>query len=376
MPNKLKHNGYYPLSYNPGNRISELDSIKGLAAFLVVLFHLPCWNISFYEIRFIRNGYLIVNLFFVLSGFVIYKSYAEKINSFKGLLEFQFLRFSRLYPVHILFLVVFIFIEIAKYLALITLGINSANSTPFKSNNFVALIQQIFLIQAIGATGNARTFNQPDWYISVLFYTYLLFGLIVLYANRYKIIIFSFTAFISVILLTNQSFPAFNDLLSCFAGFFFGCITAKLCEKTNIRLYSYSALISLVSLSYFLTIKTNPKYDSIIYFLSSILVMTIVLSDKGIFRKILNWEFLIWLGAISYSVYMSHYAIEWISSQAVRVLLKKPEIRIAGLICPQLSELETGIVYAFIILFVLIISQIIYKKVETPFRQILRSFVS
>ena len=56
----------------------------------------------------------------------------------------------------------------------------------FKESGWRAFIEQIFLVQALGPTGNALTFNAAAWSISVEFYTYLVFGLTVLFAGRLK----------------------------------------------------------------------------------------------------------------------------------------------------------------------------------------------
>lgn len=48
--------------------IIELESIRGIAAIFVVLFHIPAWNASFHDINLIRSGHIMVDLFFVLSG--------------------------------------------------------------------------------------------------------------------------------------------------------------------------------------------------------------------------------------------------------------------------------------------------------------------
>ena len=72
-------------------KIIELESLRGIAAFLIVLFHIPLWN-NVINFNLIRNGYLMVQLFFVLSGYVIYNSYSNKIKTIKDVLKFQFLR--------------------------------------------------------------------------------------------------------------------------------------------------------------------------------------------------------------------------------------------------------------------------------------------
>ncbi|WP_457832822.1 hypothetical protein, partial [Staphylococcus aureus] len=77
-----------------------------------------------------------------LSGFVIYNAYAARIDSAQDLMRFQFLRFGRLYPVHLLFLLVYVLFEVAKYVGQARLGIVSPNSQPFRENSVTALVQQ------------------------------------------------------------------------------------------------------------------------------------------------------------------------------------------------------------------------------------------
>ena len=61
--------------------------------------------------NFIMNGGLVVDFFFVLSGFVISLNYLDKINTKNDLIKFQKKRFLRLYPLHILTLLIFVFID-------------------------------------------------------------------------------------------------------------------------------------------------------------------------------------------------------------------------------------------------------------------------
>ena len=66
---------------------------------MVVLFHFrlgsPITNNSF-----VLHGYLMVDLFFVLSGFVTCLSYRSRLNSISDLMTFQRKRFFRLYPLY------------------------------------------------------------------------------------------------------------------------------------------------------------------------------------------------------------------------------------------------------------------------------------
>ena len=60
-----------------------LDSWRGVAALLVALFHLNILS-SIYSLHFIRNSYLFVDFFFVLSGFVISHSYGHRLGTLEG----------------------------------------------------------------------------------------------------------------------------------------------------------------------------------------------------------------------------------------------------------------------------------------------------
>ena len=76
-------------------RLSQLDGLRGFAAMVIMLYH------SALVFRthgpFVR-GYLLVDLFFLLSGFVLAVSTEKKLNAGVGALEFTWKRFMRLWP--------------------------------------------------------------------------------------------------------------------------------------------------------------------------------------------------------------------------------------------------------------------------------------
>ena len=351
------------------NRIDELESIRGIAALLVVIYHIPNWNAALFDLPLFRNSYLMVELFFVLSGFVIYKAYANNIDSPAKLARFQFLRFARLYPVHLLFLLVFLGMEVAKYIAYTHYGIKSNKTTPFVENDFTALIQQLFLLQAIGPTGNALTFNAPAWSISVEFYTYLLFSLIVLYMGRMKMAVFATLGIAACVILAADPKNGFADLLSCLAGFFIGCCVAWTSERVKFKLPSQSVALAVVLLLLYLQMKTPKQHDLWIYLLTAILVLTIVLSDDGAIRRVLRLRFFLWLGTISYSIYMSHSALLWGFNQVHRFFFKRSEILIEGRMVPQLSFVQALLSYIVILGLLLLLSHLVYRYLEQPVRE-------
>ncbi len=269
---------------------------------------------------------------------------------------------------------VFLFIELAKYIAQQKLGISSPNAKPPRGDFLVALFQQIIMIQAIGPTGNASTFNGPAWSISVEFYTYFTFALITVYFSRFKQYIFAAFFFISLFLLISQNTFGFNNLFRCFTGFFLGCLVAYIKDKVHVLLPSYAPLLAFTLLVIFLAIKMNKEYDVVIFFLTALLIFSLVSSKKGLLQTVLNLKPLTLLGAISYSLYMSHSAIEWTANQIVRVILKKPEAISAGISTPVLSFSETAMAYFFVLSFVLAVSTLVFNCVEKPLRERSRRF--
>lgn len=89
------------MSAKSNNRILELDALRGLAALAVVLFHYTTKYSEIFntdvttQIIDFKYGHYGVQLFFIISGFVIFMT----INKVKTPFEFIFKRFIRLYPV-------------------------------------------------------------------------------------------------------------------------------------------------------------------------------------------------------------------------------------------------------------------------------------
>lgn len=354
-------------------KIETLESIRGLAALLIAVFHIPQWNPAL-DITLIRNGHVMVDLFFVLSGFVICRAYSGKIQSARDVLRFQFLRLGRLYPVHLIFLLFFLLVEIAKYVAQARFGISSPNSQPFRESNGVAFIEQLFLVQAIGPTGNTFSFNAPAWSISVEFYTYLLFALAVLLLGQIKTYVFALISFGSLLILVTGRGAGFDALLSCTSGFFMGALVALGTQNLRWSLPRGSALLVFAALLAFLSFSEVDRYAHAILFITAALVFALLASPAGLLQRMLELRPLTWLGKVSYSVYMSHAAVIWVANQAVRALLHRPEVSVAGRMTPALSVSEALLAYALVIGTVLLLSAAVFHFVEQPFREASRRF--
>src|SRR3954452_336502 len=154
---------------NETRRFVVLDFYRFVAALGVFIFHLktidsgvaPVWNGSY--------G-LFVDMFFILSGFVISYSYPSDARGLKAYSRFMIRRIARIYPLHLLSLLIFVL--------LIGVGLErTARSTPLD------FLYNLMLLQAWGVTDHL-SFNSPSWSISAEFFCYLIFPLLMLLARK------------------------------------------------------------------------------------------------------------------------------------------------------------------------------------------------
>ena len=208
--------------------IFPLETFRGIFALVIVLHHLKI-ETFIQRSNFITNGGLVVDFFFVLSGFVISLNYLDKINNKSDLFNFQ-KKILRLYPLHILTLFIFIIIEFIKIFVNNFTSLQSLYE-PFSGfNNYYSLVANFFLLH--GWYG--WSFNLPSWSISTEFYTYLIFGLLILFFSKkslYFIILILISIFIFV--LNNQGLKILIILFTLHDVFivFFRCFDLSNIQK-------------------------------------------------------------------------------------------------------------------------------------------------
>jgi len=358
-----------------------LESLRGIAALIVIIYHLPPWHLGLYEVQFIRHGYLMVNFFFVLSGFVLFHSYGERIKTGAAFGKFAALRLGRLYPVHILFVLPYLLIELSKYRAFMH-GAVQLSSPPSLTKIWHTLVANVFLVQGTGFTSNEPAFNFPNWSISTEFYTYLIFGLVVLFFSGRSFVIASLTlvtSCVGAVLLFAASLGEHANMLRCVAGFFVGCMAriafAQLrgrVTRSEWPLIFASLCVLALALPWKAHVQGGAWYEMLSYPLAAALILSLLLAPSSLLNKALLSRPLRWLGEISYSLYMCHALIQWCARQACRVLLKRPEITVDGISATPLSLGEAVIAGTSVISITLFVGWLTYRWVEAPARDAAR----
>lgn len=366
------------MQHSPQHFFAPLESLRGLAALCVMLLHLPLWHNAF-DVNFLHNSTLMVQFFFVLSGFVIFHSYGEKIASTRDAGRFMWLRFGRLYPVHLVFLIGFIGIECVKLIA-VQYGLQSPNTRPFEDGGIGVIVQHLFLVHSLGFTGDAESFNIVSWSISTEFYTYILFAFAVMMLSRRAFLIVAGVvacAAISVWAYHAYDPYPFKRMLSCLAGFCVGCLTYEAYRAwgTQLRLCG-AGMFSLLAFIFFLSLKTpHIAADVAIYPLSALLIFCVAAAPQSAVVRGLNLRPLRFLGMISYALYMAHPLVIWVANQVVRVVLRVPERMVGGGMVPELSTAQAWVIYPAVVALVLAVSTLTYYLIEAPCRHYSRKRV-
>lgn len=346
-------------------RIDELESVRGIAAALVVVFHVPKWN-GFLIWPGVQNLWLMVDVFFVLSGFVIFKSYDHRLRTLPDLVRFQVRRFGRLYPVHFVFLVAFALLELAKQLAPAVPG--AAPLAP-SVNTPTAFLQNLLLVQAF-VLGGQHTYNGLSWTISAEFYTYLLFAAVAVAGRRLVPIICAVLAACSLVALATGAAAGMENVFRCVTGFFVGCVVAILHGRyPSVQFPAWSPALALTALAVYLTVKSSGAANVWIYGLSASLISAIVWTSRSRTLDVLRSRPLVRMGELSYAIYMSHYfLITLVEIVLKRVLHKGAAVKADGGYIADLTIPETLLTYGLFVLALYALSTTIHEHLEKPWR--------
>ena len=352
------------------NKLQSFETYRGFAALMIAAVHFnvnsPLSNHS------LANG-LFVHFFFTLSGFVMYLNYHNKLIDFSSVKNFLKKRFFRLYPLHLLFLIIFLIIEVSKYFAQIKYGL-VANNEAFSINNFKTFLGNIFLIQTFF---DYNTFNTPSWSISAEYYTYMIFALVFLFMKKNNLLIFISLAGILIFRINSEiglgiekTYLSFLDCVYCF---FIGVFSCKIYFKySNLEIFQkYYSIITLILLivSCLLIINIGGRFSFIIpLFFGLLLIFSANLKNENILGKIVCNKFFVYLGSISYSIYMCHLFVFWSLTQFLRFVIKLETIvDDNGITKLDLSISEANIMVVTSYTLTIILSHILYNYFEKRF---------
>ncbi len=293
----------------------SLTGIRGVAACWIVFFHMvPYININdgtWYQ-SLLNKGYLAVDLFFILSGFVIYTNYANKLTNLASIKFFLIKRLARIYPLHIIVLICYLSLPLAIYF-FSTRKIITEN---FSIESFFA---NVFLYQTWW-TKNALTWNIPAWSISAEWFSYIAFcGFTFIYKkiqNIWFAVFLVFSICLSIAFLCfkmkytsiGQNISEFG-IYRCLFQFVLGNILALILFKHKVEI---PVLVNVLFMSIVIFLLFEIYQGGLDYLMAPFAfccLITVLVTTNWWIVKLFEFKVFMYLGKISYSIYMWHYLI-------------------------------------------------------------------
>ncbi|NJC40673.1 peptidoglycan/LPS O-acetylase OafA/YrhL [Brevundimonas alba] len=285
--------------------LRPLTTLRFLAALWVVLFAAwPHLDVSFVPVA-VTRGYLGVEVFFVLSGFILSHVYLEAAGRREGFSYRGFLwaRIARVYPLHLVTLAGMIALGVGATVAGLTV---SESLLDWRS-----LPAHLTLTHAWGLASSAA-FNHPSWSISAEWFAYLSFPAFAFVAWRMRerpVLATGIVAALAVTLyavfqqlagfsLTEATFRwGALRIVPCFA---LGCALYLIHRRAPVR---HGALLALASAAGLLVCASLGLWDPLVVLCAGGLILGLGGVDNsraGVFASKAG----VYLGEISYSVYM------------------------------------------------------------------------
>ncbi|MEM0950964.1 MAG: acyltransferase [Cyanobacteria bacterium P01_H01_bin.74] len=365
--------------------LPALTSIRGILALYVVFYHFsdyfPVVRPAIQSVTHLLDyGYLAVDFFFLLSGFILAFVYHNKLAALKtmaGFFKFMTSRFARIYPLHFSVLLFLLTIESFKWAGIFPVG----SQTPFTGSASVsAAVSNLFLLHSMG-THSILTWNGPSWSISAEWFAYLAFPLIAgLFLNsQTRQSVLYFVLFMAVLpliafLTGHSSLDITYDygFLRCLPEFSAGIVLYRLYQlKIGSSLLATNQFLSvLVIFTLFLMHVGVIDWALIPFFGLSILSLahndTVI--EKGGLSQILGLKPFHFIGEISYSIYLTHMAVFVVCFKLFAKLTHTNPADLSLNSALFVCVLMTGII--------IFISTLTYRCIEAPLRKMIVTYFS
>lgn len=351
--------------------IQSLEGLRGVAALIVALYHL---KIGTEYVSVLKNGYLFVDLFFVLSGFVICAAYFTRMNTLQDFKPFVIRRFGRLFPLLVFSTVLFVLlanlIVLAKKVA-VAYGYGGFLNNPDALNYLVPsgteILSTFTLTHSLGVFDDL-ILNTPGWSISTEFYTYLLFAAVcLLFPERKRLPVFGVLAAVGMAITVWSSVNVHACLekggcmgvtydygfLRCVYSFFLGALLYHVSRAVALPHGALQAAGLVVLGLCFSLLASFPGVAFIFPFAFALLILSLA-KDQGALANFLKMRPFQILGQRSYSIYMLHMPLVLIFENIAK--------RVNGIAAGALVL----IAYVGVLL---LISGWSYRFIEDPFRE-------
>ncbi len=356
-----------------GNEIRALTGLRGVAAAYVVLFHFAGHGRDagsmLGQIRL--HGYLAVDVFFVLSGYVMALTYGglfARGGSAGAYGAFLLKRVSRLYPAYL-----------AATLACAALSVvDPAVEGPLTT---FALATNLLMVQAWGLS---YSLDYPGWSLSAELVAYLLFPALAAAAlggRRARPWVTASVAAGVLLVLATRSAGELSEVggrvgpldiwsadtaypvLRCLCGFSLGLCAWRASLVPGVQRVARHPAVGLGLCVAVLALLATPDADVAVVLVTALMVASLAQGASWPARALATRP-LHWLGTVSYSLYLVHYPLAWALAPPLRAAL----VRVGA------PSPDTLVTVALVVLSGAV-AGLTYAWVERPGRNLSRAFL-
>jgi len=349
------------------NKLPGIEILRFIAALSVLIWHYQHFAFDntaafnkehqpFYgAISFFYNhGSIGVEVFWCISGFIFFIKYRNSIyDRLISVKQFFVYRFSRLYPLHFVTLILVLILQIIYWKT-------KGHYFIYDNNDFKHFIQHLFL--ASNWFTIESSFNGPVWSVSVEILVYFLFFALIRLIGKSPVInIFIITGSVIIAWVLHVDSPINNCIYYFYAG---GLIAIILQEAEKLRYLKTVLLVTaFLLIAIIFLIKTFTAYQShILNILSSPFVLipvVIFIAAQNVRLSVNGQKLAEVLGNMTYSSYLLHFPLQLI-------------IVLGCYYCNTGVPYYSTTFFLFFILLVLLLSVIVFRFFEKPFQSAIR----
>ena len=373
-------------------RTGEIKALSGLrivAALWVVLFHFrPLLQMAspplYDSLKPILDcGAQGVDLFFILSGFVLTWNYLDRMGdtwSTRATLHFLWLRLARVWPLYL------VTMHLAALWIIVTLNVGDFPSPEGASLTAINYLRQLFMVQLwFQPFFDFSSWDGPAWSISAEWLAYLLFGVLVLVIFRVEratrargLLLLAVAASLPPVILLVASGGQFYTpwswlprIVLQFTAGALACAAVRKMRPTDrgrrVAGYLSVALVAvIVGALYLFQAHPLPTVRDD-FGLVDVLFMPLVVAlsiGAGTLPRLLSTRVLVYGGHVSFGLYMVHELVHnvWIWAMA--------QYRI-----PMVPSIQAKLIFVGLIVLAVALGVALFHFVEEPARKWMRRMV-
>lgn len=349
--------------------IKALTSLRGIAAMMVVLQHFSA-TVQLQAAgsipSLVPHGYMAVNLFFVLSGFIMAYTYSGDFDrrGLQAMPSFLLKRAARILP-----------LNTAVVLAIVLAGFGSKavwGNNIFHASNALSydVICNLFLLQAFGLGTNL---NGPSWSICTEFAAYLAFPVLLasVFSRRTMVAFAALSASEAALVVTALNHPRLGldvgaisgELTLCLSQFLLGIFTYRMTQSRRLSVIlrkDWPAVLIAGWIGACLLLRLD--LPAAIAFPPLVAALA---CNSGRIARLMSTRVPYFFGEISFSIYLIHDPCRRLALIAIRT------------IHPGLLDMSAALTCALVAsLLVVPLAWVAYIVIERPGRRIVRGFRS